>query len=154
MASPRSAPRLNWRQVAAAAVPLLLVVALVAALPHLAPLIARPTPSPSASSGVLGQSITGPLPTPPAASPIILQAGGPLARGTSGDAVRMLQSRLRQLGYFTYPQDTGYFGDATYGAVFTFQAGHGLPATGVADAATIDALNACDLSCAFTPPAA
>jgi len=154
VASPRSAPRLNWRQVAAAAVPLLLVVALVAALPHLAPLIARPTPSPSASSGVLGQSITGPLPTPPAASPIILQAGGPLARGTSGDAVRTLQSRLRQLGYFTYPQDTGYFGDATYGAVFTFQAAHGLPATGIADAATIGTLNACDLSCAFTPPAA
>jgi len=122
-------------------------------LPYLAPLISRPSPSPSASSGVLGQSVSGPRPTPPAASPIILRAGGPLARGTSGDAVRMLQSRLRQLGYFTYPQDTGYFGDATYGAVFTFQAAHGLPASGVADAATIDALNACDLSCAFTPPA-
>jgi peptidoglycan hydrolase-like protein with peptidoglycan-binding domain len=62
--------------------------------------------------------------------------------------VAALQERLRQLGYFTYPQDTGYFGVATYGAVFTFQHVRLLPTTGAADARTVEELNDCDQSCA------
>jgi hypothetical protein len=135
--------------VVAATVPLFLIVALVAALPHLAPPpVSRPAPARSPASGVLGQSITLPVRPSSQPAPILLNAGEVLARGSQGESVTMLQARLRQLGYFTYPQDTGYFGDATYGAVFTFQAAHGLPANGVADAATVDALNACDPSCA------
>lgn len=73
---------------------------------------------------------------------------GALSHGESGPDVVALQQRLRQLGYFTYPQDTGYFGDATYGAVYTFQQVRLLPATGVADARTVEELNDCDQACA------
>ena len=43
--------------------------------------------------------------------------------------------------------------DGTTGFGLFVGSAHALPASGVADAATIDALNACDLSCAFTPAA-
>ena len=100
-------------------------------------------PSPSIASA--------PSPTPsPAPSPAVqLTYGRSLARGDSGGDVRALQERLRQLRYFTYPVDTGYFGDATYGAVFTFQQRQGLPTSGVADHATVNALNSCDHACAY-----
>src|SRR5438105_2489258 len=92
-----------------------------------------------------------PSPTPsPAPSPAVqLTYGRSLAHGDSGGDVRALQERLRQLRYFTYPVDTGYFGDATYGAVFTFQQHQGLPTSGVADHPTVIALNSCDHACAY-----
>ncbi|HYM50971.1 MAG TPA: peptidoglycan-binding domain-containing protein, partial [Candidatus Limnocylindrales bacterium] len=74
-----------------------------------------------------------------------------LGRGSFGDPVVLLQARLSQLGYFTYPDDTGYFGDATFGAVYSFQQARGLVNSGVADAATVIALNACDGRCADLP---
>ncbi len=88
-------------------------------------------------------------PLPSAVLPIRLAFAGDLAYGTSGEPVRALQSRLRQLRYFVYPEETGYFGDATYGAVYTFQRDRHLPTTGIADAATVSALNACDQSCSY-----
>jgi peptidoglycan hydrolase-like protein with peptidoglycan-binding domain len=111
----------------------------------------QPTPS----SGVLGIHVNAPQPTAttgsasPAPAAVALTYAGDLAHGSSGDAVRALQARLRQLHYYAYPTDTGYFGDATVGAVYTFQQARGLPATGVADRATIAALNACDQSCVY-----
>src|SRR5438132_412362 len=100
-------------------------------------------PSPSIASA--------PSPTPsPAPSPAVqLTYGRSLVRGDSGGDVRALQERLRQLRYFIYPVDTGYFGDATYGAVFIFQQRQGLPTSGVADHATVVALNSCDQTCAY-----
>jgi peptidoglycan hydrolase-like protein with peptidoglycan-binding domain len=84
-----------------------------------------------------------------AAVPVRLAFTGDLVYGSSGPAVQALQVRLRQLRYFLYPEDTGYFGDATYGAVYTFQRDRHLPTTGVADQATVNALNACDQSCIY-----
>ncbi len=89
-----------------------------------------------------------PLPTIPVPA-ISLSYAGDLAHGSSGEAVRALQARLRQLRYFVYPEETGFFGDATYGAVYTFQRDRGLPPTGIADQTTVAALNACDERCRY-----
>ncbi|MGZ6503251.1 MAG: peptidoglycan-binding domain-containing protein, partial [Tumebacillaceae bacterium] len=43
----------------------------------------------------------------------------------------MLQEDLRVLGYFTYPTDTGYFGDITLSAVKAFQKDHNLTENGM-----------------------
>ncbi|ASS87151.1 hypothetical protein GLN3_08645 [Geobacillus lituanicus] len=63
-----------------------------------------------------------------------------LAVGSRGDEVKVLQQQLKQLGYFQYPQITGYFGTVTEAAVKQFQQANGLPATGKADAVTIERL--------------
>ncbi|QNU28155.1 peptidoglycan-binding protein [Geobacillus sp. 46C-IIa] len=73
-----------------------------------------------------------------------LRAFVPTARalsvGMRGDDVKVLQQRLKQLGYFQYPQITGYFGTMTEAAVKQFQQANGLRATGKADAVTIERL--------------
>lgn len=73
-----------------------------------------------------------------------LRAFVPTARtlsvGMRGDDVKVLQQRLKQLGYFQYPQITGYFGTVTEAAVRQFQQAYGLKATGKADAVTIERL--------------
>lgn len=63
-----------------------------------------------------------------------------LAIGSRGAAVSDLQRRLKQLGYFRYPQITGYYGAVTADAVKQFQRANGLPATGRADRATLERL--------------
>ncbi|MDB5099470.1 MAG: hypothetical protein JWM80_3891 [Cyanobacteria bacterium RYN_339] len=70
--------------------------------------------------------------------------GGPapaaLVLGASGDQVRQVQAELRGLGYFTYPTDTGYFGEGLATAVRAFQADEGLEPTGQVDARTRQAI--------------
>ncbi|KAF0996524.1 peptidoglycan-binding protein [Geobacillus sp. TFV-3] len=63
-----------------------------------------------------------------------------LAVGSRGVAVSDLQRRLKQLGYFRYPQITGYYGAVTADAVRQFQRANGLPETGRADRATMERL--------------
>jgi peptidoglycan hydrolase-like protein with peptidoglycan-binding domain len=63
-----------------------------------------------------------------------------LAVGSRGDDVKVLQQRLKQLGYFKYPEITGYFGTVTEAAVKQFQRANGLPINGTADAATLERL--------------
>jgi len=41
--------------------------------------------------------------------------------GDSNEDVKQLQRKLRFLGYFTYPKDTGYYGENTRNAVYKFQ---------------------------------
>lgn len=67
-------------------------------------------------------------PTKPAPPPV-------LTAGSSGEKVRELQARLRQLGLFKR-QATGYYGSVTSAAVSAFQRGYGRPVTGVLDAKT------------------
>lgn len=76
------------------------------------------------------------LPSAPAttAIPSVKPAG--LALGSAGEQVRDLQHRLRQLSWFA-GSITGTFEDDTLQAVSGFQTKRGLPATGVADAATM-----------------
>jgi uncharacterized protein (TIGR02594 family) len=66
--------------------------------------------------------------------------GGGLSFGDVGARVRMLQTSLREAGYPLGGVD-GEFGSLTRAAVLAFQADHGLPVTGGADAATLAALD-------------
>ncbi|MBQ6645370.1 MAG: peptidoglycan-binding protein, partial [Clostridia bacterium] len=66
-----------------------------------------------------------------------------LKRGDKGKRVSALQSRLKALGYLAGPVD-GSYGAATQNAVTLFQNQIGLPQTGVADSATLQALYATD----------
>lgn len=64
-----------------------------------------------------------------------------VAKGDSGYAVQLLQSRLKELYY--YPgKVSGKYDAATEGAVRVFQQGNRLSQTGVADLATRKAMNA------------
>lgn len=62
-----------------------------------------------------------------------------LQDGDSGPLVTALQSALKGLNYPPGAID-GYFGPLTRDAVLSFQANNGLPTTGIADAATLKAL--------------
>ncbi|MGZ0087203.1 C40 family peptidase [Caldibacillus thermoamylovorans] len=59
-----------------------------------------------------------------------------LSVGSRGSQVRELQQHLKQLGYFTYPNITGYYGEITAEAVRRFQRANGLSATGAVDSRT------------------
>ena len=72
-----------------------------------------------------------------------LRAPGTLRAGDSASAVSEAQSRLAALGYFE-GSITGVYGATTETAVRLFQLANGLPATGEADPATIERLNAAD----------
>ncbi len=113
------------------------------------------------------QAVTAPTraptlaPTAPAATlmPAVAQAVAPasqprlafkqnLHRRSNGPDVVQLQQRLRELGYFDYPDNTGYFGTETAHALARFQAQRGLAPTGIADQGTVEALNRCGEDCA------
>ncbi len=75
----------------------------------------------------------------------------PLKQGDTGPAVSTLQAQLKELGFFTYPTATGYFGALTKAAVMAFQETYRdlvlIPAnltkgTGYVGALTAAALNA------------
>jgi len=46
--------------------------------------------------------------------------------GSRSEEVKQLQQKLRELGYFTYPTNTGYFGSITKAAVVAFQKAYDL----------------------------
>jgi Putative peptidoglycan binding domain len=71
-----------------------------------------------------------------------------LRSASKGQEVAQLQQRLRELGYFTYPENTGHFGEITHAAVTQFQADQNLPVTGIVGPLTIEAINNCDSTCA------
>ncbi len=54
-----------------------------------------------------------------------------LRKGSSGSEVKIIQDTLKELGYFTYPKSTGYFGSITVSAVKRFQRDNGLTPDGV-----------------------
>lgn len=85
---------------------------------------ATPTPTPTPTTPT-------PTPTP---TPTAL-----MAAGTSGDNVRDLQSRLKQIQWYA-PDITGEYDQVTVDAVIGFQGKRELPATGAVDQATWDAL--------------
>ena len=65
---------------------------------------------------------------------------GTLKKGASGEKVKELQKRLKELGYYTAYVD-GDYGDATVKAVKSFQSKNGLDADGVAGDATLRKLD-------------
>ncbi len=66
-----------------------------------------------------------------------------LSKGMSGDAVRTLQQRLKELGYFNGSL-LGNFGELTEAALMDFQQAAGLTRSGVLDRATYDILYSAD----------
>ncbi len=62
-----------------------------------------------------------------------------LRKGSKGEAVKKLQQRLKDLGYYTPGVDSSY-GDKTAAAVKAFQKKNGLTADGVAGASTLKKL--------------
>ncbi|MBU1036637.1 peptidoglycan-binding protein, partial [Patescibacteria group bacterium] len=55
--------------------------------------------------------------------------------------VRKLQQILKDLGFFTYPYITGYYGLVTTQAVKDFQKFYQLPITGKVDQSVLNKLN-------------
>ena len=79
-----------------------------------------PTPLPPAPDSVRAKNIvTEPTPEPP------------LHNGSQGEKVRMLQQKLKTLGYYEAEVD-GQFGPGTRDAVIAFQQKNGLDADGLA----------------------
>jgi len=95
---------------------------------------ATPAPSPSPAPTDVVVSVTQGWQTELLPTPSQAASGSDykqLARGNSGDAVRKLQSRLKELGYLTGSVD-GSYGSQTETAVKRFQKAIGLTQTGVA----------------------
>ena len=84
-----------------------------------------PTPEPEWPASVMQVTRDPALPTP---EPV-------LRTGSTGEAVKNLQSRLYTLGYYQGEID-GQFGAGTRDAVALFQRGNGLEADGIAGAET------------------
>lgn len=66
-----------------------------------------------------------------------------LIPGMRSDAVKALQERLKELGYYTYTV-TGFYGQITTKAVTDFQKGNGLAADGIAGKQTLGRLDSPD----------
>jgi peptidoglycan hydrolase-like protein with peptidoglycan-binding domain len=77
-----------------------------------------------------------PRPTPESTPP---DAPVLLAPGDVGPAVREIQARLRQIGWFA-GDVTDFYGDITRAAVAGFQTKRGLPSTGSFDSVTLERL--------------
>jgi hypothetical protein len=76
-----------------------------------------------------------------------LRFGRSLRTGNRGEDVAALQQRLRELNYFSYRENTGFFGAITREAVTQFQARNALKVSRMADEVTIHALNRCTAVC-------
>ncbi len=85
----------------------------------------------------------------------------PLKLGSHGSDVSLLQQILKNKGYFTYPEITGYYGSYTLSAVASFQEAQGLEVVGSVGPLTRTLLNveitqssstAASSSAATTPP--
>ncbi|OIJ24896.1 L,D-transpeptidase family protein [Nocardioides luteus] len=115
-----------------------------AAEPAAAPEASAST-APSSSAASPSTSAT-PTPTPsakPKPTPKPSPTSGPrlFGKGDSGDDVRDLQARLKQIGWFNAGV-TGFYGNVTTEAVSGFQAKRGIAVTGFVDQTTLDRLHA------------
>ena len=83
--------------------------------------------------------VTTPEATPAPQAPSVSGGYATLEMGSSGEGVKQLQSALNTLGFACGSAD-GKFGNATFNAVKSFQAGNGLKADGKAGNATLSKL--------------
>lgn len=97
----------------------------------------RPDAAGTSTSGTATPTPTNRPTATPTASPA---ATGSLKNGSTGESVKSLQRRLKQLGYYTGSVD-GDFGDATEAAVRAFQDRNGLYVDGKAGEKTLAKLN-------------
>jgi len=115
--------------------------------------VPTPTPRPTAAPTPVPTARPTAAPTPvlptyppyywPTAVPTQRPTAAPTATiwsyGSKGEAVRIMQQRLKDLGYYTGKVD-GDFGQGTYNAVKLFQTQHQLSADGVAGPLTLTKL--------------
>lgn len=108
----------------------------------------NPTPSPTPAASIERNPTIKPTPTAtprpkPKPKPKPALHAGPTLLGpqTSGDRVRDLQARLKQIGWY-FADVTGTYGPVTTSAVKGFQAKREIPVTGLVDQRTLDRLNA------------
>ncbi len=122
-----------------------MVVALAAA--GCAPAVSAPIVTATSTPGVTGADLTtspqaeiaAAAPVPGAPAPAAPTTPSLMAPGSSGEQVRELQARLKQLEW--YDGDvTGTYDEATASGVRGFQSKRGQPATGAVDQATWDVL--------------
>jgi len=105
-----------------------------------------PSPTPATSSERIPTVKPTPTATPrpkPKPKPKPVLHAGPTLIGpqTSGDRVRDLQARLKQIAWY-FADVTGTYGPVTTSAVKGFQAKREIPVTGLVDHRTLDRLNA------------
>lgn len=62
-------------------------------------------------------------------------------KGSKGSDVKMIQTTLKELGYFTYPKVTGYYGSVTVEAVKRFQRDNGIASDGIVGKVTMGKLS-------------
>ena len=110
----------------------------------------NPTPSPTPATSIERIPTVKPTPTAtprpkpkPKPKPKPALHAGPTLLGpqTSGDRVRDLQARLKQIAWY-FADVTGTYGPVTTSAVQGFQAKREIPVTGLVDQRTLDRLNA------------
>ncbi|MFE7224893.1 peptidoglycan-binding protein [Nocardioides sp. NPDC057577] len=106
------------------------------------------TASPAAGSSTSPSASPSATPTPtpsakPKPEPKPSPTSGPrlFGKGDSGDDVRDLQARLKQIGWFNAGV-TGFYGNVTTEAVSGFQGKRGIAVTGFVDQTTLDRLHA------------
>ena len=94
----------------------------------------EPTPAPTPEPTPVPTPEPTPVPTPePTPDP---SKYSPLWNGANGEAVKVLQQRLIDLGYLTNDKADGVFGNNTVAAVQKFQNAAGVSVTGIADEMT------------------
>ena len=64
-------------------------------------------------------------------APVNASAATILKLGSNGTEVKTIQTTLKELGYYTYPKTTGYYGSITAEAVKRYQEDNGLSADGI-----------------------
>lgn len=75
-----------------------------------------------------------------------------LAKEDENDSVKAMQSRLKDLGYISDPENvTGYYGETSEKAVSAFQKNSGIEETGKADKATLEKMFSQDAAKANSP---
>lgn len=118
-------------------------------LPSVAAATATPRAPAPTSAAPAPTALPSAAPEPTEAAPqMVLSISRTLKFKSEGPEVVALQQRLRELRFFAYPENTGYYGEATVTAIKSFQSARALPVTGITDEPTVAALNACDQECA------
>ncbi len=108
------------------------------------PAVITPAPTPVATIQLITASPT-PVPTAsptpkPTATPTKKPDDGTLRNGSTGSAVRQLQQKLKDLGYYSGSVD-GDFGNGTETALRDFQKANGLYADGIAGTQTLNLIS-------------
>ncbi|HEY2133100.1 MAG TPA: peptidoglycan-binding domain-containing protein [Acetobacteraceae bacterium] len=109
----------------------------VASLVGAAGQVPAPAPAPLATAAPPPPPAPAPAPAP-APQPAPAAAPGPIF-ALSNNSVRIIQARLRQLGFYNGAID-GEWGGGSQTALQAFQQAHGLPADGHLNAASVQAM--------------